>query len=87
MELKSLYAFVLLIVMVGAIIGVGGITLANFAAQINGTSNTAANSINATNTALGTIGGTWLPLIIVIAVLAIILTLVIQGFGGGQSRS
>jgi hypothetical protein len=86
MEIKQLYSFVLLIVMVGAILAVGGITLANFAAQINDTNSAAASNINATNTAMSTIAGTWLPLIVVIAVLAIILTLVIGGFAGAGGK-
>lgn len=85
MELNSLYSFVLMLIMVGILIGIGVTVLTRFAdtrysgAVIN---ETVMLNLNTTAANLGTIGTTWLPLIITIAILAIILTLVIRSFGG-----
>ena len=83
MEINQLYQFVLLLVLVGMILGVGILVLDNFAAS-SGVSATAAGVINNTRDALGPIATTWLPLIVTIAVLAIILTLVIRSFSGAR---
>lgn len=79
MEVSQLYDFVLLIVLVGMILGVGLLVLANFTNAISGDAGT---SVNNTITALGPIASTWIPLIVTIASLAIILILVIRSFGG-----
>lgn len=83
MEIGQLYQFVLLIVLVGMLLGVGILTLDKFAAA-SGVTAAAGTALNATRSELGTIASTWLGLIIVIAVLAIILTLVIRSFGMGR---
>ena len=82
MEFNNLYSFVLMIVLVGMLIGVGLVVLSNFGTA-SGVSVTAAKSINNTMDALSPIATTWLPLIVTVSVLAIILTLVIRSFGGG----
>jgi hypothetical protein len=83
MEFNQLYSFVLMIVLVGMLLGVGIVVLDNFAAS-TGVTSKAATAINATRDALTPIATTWLPLIVTVAVLAIILTLVIRSFGGGS---
>ena len=83
MEIGQLYQFVLLIVLVGMLLGVGVLTLDKFSAA-SGVTTAAQTALNNTRTELGTIASTWLGLIIVIAVLAIILTLVIRSFGMGR---
>jgi len=83
MEINQLYSFVLMLVLVGMILGVGILVLDNFSAS-SGVSATAAGVINNTRDALGPIATTWLPLIVTIAVLAIILTLVIRSFSGAR---
>lgn len=79
MEIGDLYQFVLMLVLIGMILGVGVIVLDNFATSDSITA-TAATAINASRDAITPIATTWLPLIVTISVLAIILTLVIRSF-------
>ena len=79
MEVSQLYQFVLLLVMIGMILGVGVLVLDKFRST-SGVSDTANSSINDTINALTPIASTWLPLIVTVSVLAIILTLVIRSF-------
>jgi hypothetical protein len=83
MDIGDLYQFVLVVVLIGMLLGVGIIVLDNFAAS-SGVTAPAAIAINATRAALSPIATTWLPLIVTIAVLAIVLKLVIGSFGAGQ---
>ena len=83
MEVRDLYQFVLLIVLVGMILGVGLIILSNFSTS-TGVGATASGAINNTVSALTPIASTWMGLIVTVAVLAIILKLVISSFGGGR---
>jgi type II secretory pathway component PulF len=81
MELKNLYQFVLLMVLVGMILGVGILILDKFKSA--NTSSTVANTtVAAVVTAMATIASSWISLIITIAILAIILVLVIRSFSG-----
>ena len=82
MELKDLYNFVLLIVLVGMIIGVGVLTLDKFSTS-TGVSATASSAINSTRTEIANISTNWIGLIVTVSILAIILTLVIRSFGAG----
>ena len=82
MEVNALYSFVLMVVLVGMILGVGILVLDKFAAS-SGVTDTAEAAINGTRDALTPIATTWLPLIVTVAVLAIILVLVIRSFGAG----
>lgn len=80
MEIGALYQFVLLIVLIGMVLGVGGVVLVNFSTS-NGVAGTVAFTlINNTLGALLPISNTWIPLIITVAALAIVLTLVIRSF-------
>lgn len=79
MEIGQLYQFVLLVVLVGMILGVGVLVLDQFSTT-TGLTASAVTAINASRNALMPISTTWLPLIVTIAVLAIILTLVIRSF-------
>ena len=79
MEVGELYQFVLLLVLIGLILGVGILVLDKFAASDN-VSTAAQVVINGTRDAISPIATTWLPLIVTIASLAIILTLVIRSF-------
>lgn len=80
MNVGDLYNFVLLIVLIGMILGVGLIVLSNFSTS-SGISSDASTAVNNTISALTPIASTWLSLIVTVAVLAIILTLVIRSFG------
>lgn len=83
MEIGELYQFILLIVLVSMILGVGLIVLGNFSTAA-GVTPAAATAINGTIDALAPIGTTWMPLIVTVAVLAIILTMVIRSFNMRQ---
>lgn len=79
MEVGELYQFVLLLVLVGMILGVGILVLDKFSAS-TGVTAAAQDALNDTRDAIGGISSTWLGLIVTVAVLAIILTLVIRSF-------
>lgn len=84
-EIGALYQLVLLLVLVGMILGVGVLVLDKFA-QTSGVTATAATAINNTRDAITPIASTWLPLVVTVAVLAIILTLVIRSFAMGGRK-
>lgn len=83
MNIGSLYQFVLVLVLVGMLVGVGVLALDKFGST-SGVSSAAQTAINASRDAVGTVSNTWLTLIVTIGVLAIVITLVISGFGGGN---
>lgn len=83
MEIGQLYQLVLLLVLVGMILGVGVLVLDKFS-QTSGITDASALALNNTRDAITPIASTWLPLIVTVAVLAIILTLVIRSFAGQQ---
>lgn len=83
MELNELYQFVLLLVLIALIVGVGVLILDKFGGTEGITSSTNTTLQNAA-TAIGGISNSWLTLIVTIGVLAIILTLVIRSFSLGQ---
>ncbi len=86
MEIGGLYQFVLLLVLVGMILGVGILVLDKFASS-TGVTAAAATALNNTRAEIATISSTWLGLIVTVAILAIILTLVIRSFAGGMGRA
>jgi len=85
MKVGDLYGFVLVIVLVGILLGVGILVLANFASS-SAVTGTAETAINSTIDALSPISATWLPLIVTVGVLAIILGLVLTAFSLGGRR-
>ncbi len=62
MEVGDLYQFVLMIILVGMILGVGILVLDKFSTA-SGVTTTAATAINGTRDAISPIGTTWMPLI------------------------
>ena len=84
-EIGQLYQLVLLLVLVGMILGVGVLVLDKFATT-SGVTSVAATAINDTRDAITPIASTWLPLIVTVAILAIILTLVIRSFAMGGRK-
>ena len=82
MEVGGLYQFVLLIVLVGLVLGVGVLVLGKLQAS-SGLTQASIEVLGNTTAALSPIASTWLPLIVTIAALAIILTLVIRAFAVG----
>jgi hypothetical protein len=84
MEIRDLYGFVLLLVLVGMLIGVGILTLDKFSAT-SGITASAQTALNNSRDALAEIPSTWLVLLVTIVVLGIIMGIVIKSFGG-QSR-
>lgn len=86
-ELNQLYSVVLMLVLIGLIIGVGIVVLANFESTTAVTSsNAASTAINGTIDAISPVATTWLPLIVTVAALAIVLVLVIRSFGSFGRR-
>ena len=84
MDVGDLYNFVLLVVLIGMLLGIGLIVLGNFGSATGVVGTTAQASIHSTIAALAPIASTWMPLIVTVAVLAIVLKLVIGSFGAGQ---
>ena len=82
---EDLYGFVLALVLIGLILGVGLITLSKFGATSAITAD-ASEAINDTISALKDIATSWFSLIVTIVVLSIILGLVISSFGGAAGR-
>ena len=85
MELNQLYQFVLLIVLVGMIIGVGVLTLDKFSTS-SGVTATASSAINSARSEVAGIATNWLGLIVTVAILSIVLFLVVRSFGGATGR-
>lgn len=83
MEVGQLYQFVLVIVLVGMVIGVGVLVLDKFAAT-TGVTATAETALNDSRDAIATIASDWLPIIVIVGALAVILFLVIRSFGARQ---
>lgn len=83
MDIGELYQFVLLLVLIGMIVGVGVLVLDSFG-QASGIGTDASTAINAGRDAISPIATTWMSLIVTIGVLAIILTLVIRSFAKGR---
>lgn len=81
MEVGQLYQFVLLIVLVGMIIGVGVLTLDKFSTS-SGVTATASTAINNARAEVAGIASNWLGLIVTVAILSIVLFLVVRSFGG-----
>jgi len=92
MEIGELYQFVLLLVMIGLILGVGILVLDKFTATlvadlpVNVTTSNSIEAINGTVNALSPIATSWLPLVVTIVVLVIIVGLVIRGFGSAAGE-
>ena len=80
MQIGELYQLVLLLVLVGLILGVGVLTLGKFE-NTSGVTTKAGAALNSTIDALTPIASSWLPLIVTVAVLAIIMVIVIRSFG------
>ena len=78
-DLGGLYQFVLLLVLIGMIMGVGILVLDSFYGT-TGLSAGALAAIGNTSSSIGSIAITWLPLLVTISVLAVILTVVIRSF-------
>ena len=87
MDLKSLYGLVLTVCMVGILVAVVVVLLDNLGST-TGLGATASEAINDTRDAITPITTTWLPIIVIIAILGILLGLVLMSFGmyGGGNR-
>lgn len=83
MDVSGLYSFVLLLVLVGMVLGVGILVLDKFMGT-TGLSQTAVDAINSTIQSIADIPTTWLGLIVTIVVIAIVLGIVLKSFSGGS---
>lgn len=79
MGIGDLYQFVLVLVLVGMLVGVGVLALDKFGST-TGITSKAQEAINASRDAVGEVSITWMSLIVTIGVLAIIIGLVVGGF-------
>ena len=79
MQVGELYQFVLMIVLIGLVLGVGVLVLGKLQ-DSSGLTAASTAVLGNTTAALASIATTWLPLIVTIASLAIILALVIRAF-------
>ena len=80
MDVSQLYQFVLLLVLVGIVIGVGTLVLDKFS-QSSAISDVAELAINNTRVEIAGIATNWLGIIVIVVVAAIILGLVMSSFG------
>ena len=80
MQVGELYQFVLMVVLIGLVLGVGVLVLGKLQ-ESSGLTQSSIEVLGNTTAALAPIASTWLPLIVTIASLAIILALVIRAFG------
>jgi hypothetical protein len=83
MEIRDLYSFVLMLVLVGMLVGVGILTLDKFAGT-SGITAESSTALNDSRDALAEIPSTWLVLLVTIVILGIIMGVVIRSFGGQQ---
>ena len=79
MEIGGLYQFVLLIVLVGLVSGIGVLVLDKFGTT-SGVTGSASTAINASRDAVADIPEDWMGLVVTIGIMAVILGLVIGGF-------
>lgn len=85
MGIEGLYSFILLLVLVSMVTGIGVLLLDKLAATSSITA-TANTSVIAARDAVSGIATSWLSLIVTIAVLSLVLGLVIAGFSGYGRR-
>ena len=79
MELGALYQFVLIIVLVAILVGVGVLIIDKFSTT-SGVTSAAQASLNSGRDALTTINTSWLSIIVLVGVMAVIIGLVIGSF-------
>ena len=79
MEIGGIYGLVLAVVMIAMISGVGIILLDRFSAS-TGLTAAAETALNNSRDAIAPITSTWLSLIVTIAILAVVLSLVLNAF-------
>jgi len=79
MAIADLYQYILLFVLIGMVLGIGVLVLDKFMAT-SGMSNNSIETINGTINALKPVSTSWLPIIITVAVLAVILSLIVGAF-------
>jgi len=85
MEVNQLYGFVLALVLIGLVLGVGFIVLQKFSDSTDSGSY-ARNATGKMMSSLYDIPNTWLGLVVTIVVVAIVLGIVIRSFAGSGNR-
>jgi len=87
MDVNDLYQFVLVLVLVGIVLGVGLTVLSKFANTSTLQSDIVAQeAVNDTIDAIAEIPSNWLGVVVIVVVAAIILGLVLRSFGGPGAR-
>lgn len=84
MDISQLYSFVLTLVLVGMILGVGVLVLDRF--QASGMTTAAGTALNDSRDAIGDIASDWMGIIALVGAIAVIIFLVIRGFMGSSRR-
>jgi len=79
MDIQGLYGFVLTLVLVGMIVGIGVLVLDKLTTSTAVTAS-ANTSIIASRDAIGSVATDWMGLIVTIGILALILGMTIAGF-------
>ena len=85
MNVGELYGFVLIIVLVAVLVGVGVLILDKMAAT-TGITTAAGTSLNSGRDALTTINTQWLSIVVLIGIAAIIIRLLVGSFSMGGRR-
>lgn len=88
MNLGDLYQFVIVLILIGFVVGLGIVVLDKFMGT-TGLSSTAVAAINNTIVAIAEIPNTWLGLLVTAVVVILILGLIVGGlmrFGMGRNR-
>ena len=78
-NIGSLFPAILALVLVGILLGVGLMILSQFQLTATGTANTAIGSVI---TSLGTLASTWIPIIVIVVAAALVIGILLGGFGG-----
>lgn len=81
MEVADVYSLIFALVIIGVLLGVGFMILGSFQSTAGLPANS-VTAINATQNALLQIPNTWLSIIVLVAVAAIVITLLVRSFAG-----
>lgn len=81
MEVGDIYSLIFALVIIGVLLGVGFMILGSFQSTTGLPANS-VTAINQTQNALLQIPNTWLSIIVLVAVAAIVITLLVRSFAG-----
>ena len=79
MEIGVLYGFVVSLVLIGIVLGVGVLILDKMGGS-SGLTNKAQLAINATRQQISDVATVWLPIIVLVAIAGLLVVLLLKGF-------